>query len=118
MYRVFFIYWWICFYGRESNYRGGRRWSEWGDGQCKKERGANRESFASQRGEIRVKQNVIDPEGVNMRAKEHLSLREERVGMKSYWEWRWASGPKEVEKSDKEGSGTFWEEREDLLMCW
>lgn len=33
-----------------------------------------------------MKQNVIDPEEVNMREKEHLSLREERVGLKSYWE--------------------------------
>lgn len=52
----------------------------------KKEREADRGSIASQRGEIRDKQNVTDPEGVNMGGKgEHLCLREERVGMKSSW---------------------------------
>ena len=50
----------------------------------KKEGEADRESITSQRGEIRAKQ-VIDTQGVNRREKgEHLSLRGERVGLKSY----------------------------------
>lgn len=52
----------------------------------------------SQKGEIRAKQNIIDPEKVNMREKgEHLSLRELLLGMKAD-----RAGPKEVKKSDKE----------------
>lgn len=46
----------------------------------KRERGAVRESIASQRGEIRAQQNIIDPERVNMgEERKHLRLR-----MKSY----------------------------------
>lgn len=49
----------------------------------KKERAADRGSISSQRGEIRAKQNIIDPKGVNMR-EERGASEPKRVGIKSY----------------------------------
>lgn len=39
----------------------------------KKEREADRGSRASQRGEVRAKQNIFDPEGINMREEQRAS---------------------------------------------
>lgn len=55
----------------------------------KKEREADRGSRASQRGEVRAEQNIIDPEGINMREEQRASepkrreYNKEVLGMKA-----------------------------------
>lgn len=51
----------------------------------KKEREADRGSRASQRGEVRAKQNIVDPEGINMREEQRASEPKRRERMKRYW---------------------------------
>lgn len=84
----------------------------------KKERAADRGSPASQPGEIRTKQNVVDSEGVNVKEERRVpepkrgeSGNEMLLGMEA--EIR----TKEVKKSENEGHENILREGKRLIMC-